>query len=100
MPPSPPPQWLTNIIDMLKEGQVFKAVYQVYYNVLGQSLIAFIALTVGGIVWMRGGAIAAGAFLTLTGALFASLMPPQAQLLASMMVLAGLGSLFYGLIKR
>jgi len=50
--------------------------------------------------WLRGGVVAAGAVMLLTGACFAILLPPEVHFLGSVLLALGVASVLYGLARR
>ena len=98
MPPLP--SWMDTLLTKLTNGDIASFIYNLYSNYFGAQVFMSIILSVISFtIYIRGGLLATSGFLLLTGGVMAFLLPPEFHTLASILIVFGVASAIYSLIR-
>lgn len=96
----PVPSWMDDLLNQFIQGNIVNFLYNLYSYYIGSQIFITLIITVVSVsFYMRGGLIAVAGFLLLTGGVMAILLPPEFHTLAGILIVLGIASGIYDLIR-
>lgn len=96
----PVPSWMETLLTKFTQGDILGFTWSLYSQYFGEQIfLSILIATISVSFYLRAGLIAVSGFLLLTGGVMAALLPPEFHTLASILIMLGIASGIYDLIR-